>query len=93
VNHAKRKVKFIDCALGHKEQMLGQLQRMIREHRLIVPQTLPNVTDVIMELKKYRRKMIKGDDLVDALALSIYEPSVPLESESYGRVYFPDNKE
>lgn len=88
--NAKGKVKFIDSALGHKEQMLGQLQRMVREHRLIIPQ---GFIDVVVELKKYRRKMIKGDDLVDALALSIYEPSVPLGSDSYGRVYFPENSE
>jgi len=92
-NHARHVVIFIDCALGHKEQMLGQLQRMIREHRLIIPQTLPNVVDIIMALRKYRRKMIKGDDPVDALSLSIYEPSSPLEGGSYGRVYFPENKE
>jgi hypothetical protein len=95
INKAKGKVKFIDMALGHKEQALGQLQRMVREHRLIIPQTLPWATDLMIALKKYR--MVKGEDaksagsdFVEALALSIYEPSIPLEGGSYGRVYFPE---
>lgn len=90
LKHARFKVKFIDFALGHKEQMFGQLQRMIREHRLIIPSGFPNL---VVALKQYR--MEKGKDakspkadIVDALALSIYEPSVPLDGDINSRVYF-----
>jgi hypothetical protein len=89
---ARFRVKFIDFALGHKEQMFGQLQRMIREHRLIIPNGNPRL---VIALKQYR--YVKGEkakssksDIVDALALSIYEPVVPLTGDIGGRVYFKE---
>ena len=35
---------------------------------------------LVTQLKKYRRGKRTGDDLVDALAFSCYEPAEPLES-------------
>jgi hypothetical protein len=73
----------------HKEQMLGQLGRKIREHSMIIPQQF---VDLIKELKGYRRGMTVGDDFVDALALSIYEPVEPLDTGLHGGIYFPKKK-
>jgi hypothetical protein len=94
-------IKIIDAHLGeevkdeegntvwstHKEQMLGQLQRKIREGTSMeIPKCF---VDLIIQLRRYRKGMFHGDDLVDALALSIYEPVLSLGSDSYGKVYFP----
>jgi hypothetical protein len=77
----------------HKEQMLGQLQRKVREHNLIIP-IYPFTEGLITELRKYRRKMTTGDDIVDATALSCYQPVIPLGSTTAGCVYFskPESK-
>ena len=92
--HGKGKIKFIDLGIGHKDQMLGQLQRMIRERRIIIPHEWITLVD---GLRKYRKVKAEGtktpkSDYVEALALSIYEPSVPLEGGSYGKVHFPSSQ-
>ena len=53
--------------------MLGQLQRKLREHNLL-PNTIELMPVMVKQLKKYSRGMSVGDDFVDALALSCYEP-------------------
>lgn len=87
--YAMGKIHFIDLALGHKDQMMGQLQRKVREHNLILSTTFP---DVIIQMKKYRLGMREGDDLVDSLALSCYEPPGGFKGESGGRWYVPPPK-
>ena len=81
------KVYFLDATF-HKEHMLGQLQRMIRAHNLIIPSKF---VPLIKQLGRYRRGMKKGDDLVDSLAYSIYEPNELLDKQMYGRVFFPED--
>ena len=89
------KVKPIDFSI-HKEQMMGQLQKMIREHRLLIP------TDFIylkMPLEKYRlirgednkERKTTGSDYVESLALSIYE-SESLQPTTGSIVVFPRPK-
>lgn len=87
--YTKVKVNYIDAALmGNKDQMMGQIQRKVREHQLIVPACF---MELILQMKKYRRGMQVGDDYVDALALSCYEPVVPLRSKDYGCIHFPSH--
>lgn len=82
-------IHYIDAALmGHKDQMLGQLERKVREHQLIIPSCF---VELIVQMKKYRRGMQTGDDYVDALALSCYEPVVPLGSKDHGCIHFPSH--
>jgi hypothetical protein len=54
-----------------KEIMMGQSQKLVRERKLLIPS---QYIEFIEELKKYQRKMNRGDDIVDAFVLSIYEP-------------------
>jgi len=79
------KIRFLDATF-HKEHMLGQLQRMIRAHCLIIP---TKFVPLLKQLYKYRKGMKKGDDYVDSLAYSIYEPAAGFTKESHGRIYFP----
>lgn len=60
----------------HKDAMLSQLQRKIRQHTLEIPL---KYFKLIEQLRKYRRGKRTGDDLVDALAFSCYEPAEPLD--------------
>jgi len=73
---ASQQVKMED---GHfittKECMRGQLLRKLREGtNLIIPQRLVNSKPLIDQLLKYNIHHKEGDDLVDALMLSCYEP-------------------
>ena len=80
-----RKIVFIDCTF-HKELMLGQLQKLIREHSILIPQ---HEVELIKQLTIYRRGMKVGDDYVDSLALAIYDYEY---KPSYGRIYLGKNK-
>jgi hypothetical protein len=68
----------------HKEAIISQMQRRVRQHQLIIPD---HFTNIILELRKYKRGKRTGDDLVDALALACYEPATPL-SKCSGSVIF-----
>jgi hypothetical protein len=81
----KRKIHSIDAAQGHKEPMLGQLQKKVQTHELRIPEA--QIT-LITQMRKYRRGLRTGDDQVDALALSCYEPAVPLSQKKTVRVVF-----
>lgn len=70
-----------------KSNMMGQLIKKIREGNLIIPMRLKNADLLVKQLKIYNPKRGRDDDLVDALALSCYEPSVPFNSGTGGRVY------
>lgn len=61
----------------HKDAMLSQLQRKIRQHSLELPQ---GELTLITQLRKYRKAAMRNDDYVDALAFSCYEPAEPLEA-------------
>ena len=74
---------------SNKEQMMGQLLRTIREHQLIIPLCF---TEAIIQLKKYRRNMQTGDDIVDAIALACYNPLIPLSDKIRSKVIFTFNK-
>ncbi len=73
-----------------KETMLGQTQRKLREHNLILPINLDLMPMLIKQLKNYRRGKSVGDDYVDALVLSCYEPVEGFE-ESHCRVVIGSN--
>ena len=77
----------------HKSAMLGQLQKRFRHKQIIIP---IGFKDLVIELKKYRHntkdeleytsyKANKrlGDDRIDSLALSCYEPIVPIENRGH----------
>ena len=70
-----------------KANMMGQLIKKIREGNLIIPMRIKYADLLVKELKIYNPKKGRNDDLVDALALSCYEPSVPFNSGTGGRVY------
>ena len=78
---------FIGKVPTVKDSMVGQLQRKLREHNLIIPMHMDGSQILIDQLKKYRRGKATGDDYVDALALSCYEPIEGYE-ESHCRVVF-----
>jgi len=69
----------------HKDAMLSQLQRKIRQHTLEISQ---GELTLITQLRKYRKGQTGGDDYADALALSCYEPAEPLESRPTPTVIF-----
>jgi hypothetical protein len=54
--------------------MRGQTLRKIREKNLIIPMRLVNTEELVKQLLKYNIHHKEGDDLVDALMLSCYEP-------------------
>jgi hypothetical protein len=62
--------------INHKNYMIGQLRSKVRNGYLKI--FVPSQRDVAEQLRKYRPKMSTNDDIVDALALSCYEPSTPL---------------
>jgi hypothetical protein len=66
----------------HKDAMLSQLQRKIRQHTLELSMGDHSSVTLIAQLRKYRRGKRTGDDLVDALAFSCYDPAIPLESRA-----------
>jgi hypothetical protein len=57
-----------------KDAMRGQTLRKIREKNLIIPMRLVNTEELVKQLLKYNIHHKEGDDLVDALMLSCYEP-------------------
>lgn len=73
--YTNKKINYI-FTRGVKEVMIGQLKRKIAQHTLEIPE---NRKDLILQLRKYRMGMRTGDDLVDSLAFSIYEPDIPLQ--------------
>lgn len=81
------KIHYIDSK-AHKDLMLTQLQKRIRLHEL----TIPNMfIPLIKELERYKKGKRAGDNRVDALALSCYEPATPLTAKAtHGKVYFPN---
>jgi hypothetical protein len=60
--------------LSTKEAARGQLLRKVREHNLIISTRLENSKPLIEQMLKYNIHHKEGDDLVDALMLSCYEP-------------------
>ena len=93
-NHGN-KIIPVDFSI-HKENMMGQLERMVREHRLIIP---IEFMDIVVALREYKLRIgekyykgkgrkTKGSDLVEALALSCYE-SDSLKSPTPNIVQFP----
>jgi hypothetical protein len=79
-------IEFIDATF-HKEQILGQMLAIVRSHNLIIP---INFVTLIKQMQNYRKGMTKGDDYVDSLGYSIYEPPEGFKKRSYGCVYFPE---
>lgn len=83
-SYTKVKIHYLAAPM-HKEAIISQLQRRVRQHQLIIPD---HFTNIILELRKYRRGKRTGDDLVDALALACYEPATPLSSKPTGTAVF-----
>lgn len=104
--HTRRTIRYIDASatvknfditsgfVGKlptiKDSMMGQLQRKLREHNLIIPMHMEGAEILIDQIKKYRRGKATGDDYVDALAISCYEPVEGYE-ESHSRIVFGGN--
>jgi len=95
----RKKIHYIDASrretdiagrlMTCKDHMMGQLQRKNREHHLIISQKF---VDLIIQMRKYRRGMDRGNDLVDGLALACYEPSEPFQVKPIGRIIFGKTK-
>jgi hypothetical protein len=72
--------KFYKCRVEYvvasycKGELLAQLQRKLLTGQIEIPEC---ETELIKQLTVYRKGMFRGDDLVDTLALSIYEPAIP----------------
>jgi hypothetical protein len=74
--------------INHKNYMIGQLRSKVRNGYLKI--FVPIQREVAEQLRKYRPKMSTGDDIVDSLALSCYEPTTPLV-ECHNKVVGFDN--
>lgn len=70
-----------------KANMIGQVHKKIREANLMIPMRIKYADVLVRELREYNPKKGRDDDIVDALALSCYEPSTPFNSGTGGRVY------
>ena len=84
----KHKINYISAPM-HKALMMSQLQRRVRQHQLIIPD---HFTNLVLEMRKYHPKKRTGDDLVDALCISAYEPVEPFSTKPTGRVIFREVK-
>ena len=83
--HSNLSFNWIDGRI-HKESMIGQIKRTISQHTLEIDETQQNL---IRQLRKYKRNMDYGDDYVDSLMISAYEPSIPLkERKPVGHIYW-----
>lgn len=89
------KINYVDMAElnptennTHKKAMLGQLQKAVRTHHLIIPYNLKSCSSMKLKLEmiryrfnsgeelkysKFKANKRKGDDRVDSLALSTYQ--------------------
>jgi len=75
--YTKTRIHYI-YAPEHKAMMDEQLVRIVREHRLTVSSSQK---DLIIQMRKAKKNKRTGMDLVDALALACYEPSVPFSKQ------------
>lgn len=58
-----------------KAAMRGQLRRKVGEsHNLIIPMRMKYADEMVKQMLKYNIHKHEGDDIVDALMLSCYEP-------------------
>lgn len=67
-------------AVFHKKLMASQLQRRWRCGQLIISNTF---VDLQLEVKRYRFGKSAGDNRVDALMLSCYEPQTPFTKKKH----------
>ena len=81
--HTKVKIVYVESRV-HKDGMLTQMQRRVRLHELIIPDLF---VDLIKELERYKKGKRAGDNRVDSLALSCYEPSTPFNVRPKAKVY------
>jgi len=86
--HTKTPVFYIEAPM-HKDAMLSQLQRKVRQHQLEIGQ---DQKGVIIQMRKYRKGKRTGDDFIDALALSCYEPAEPLRSKPPASIHIIKKK-
>jgi hypothetical protein len=61
-------VEELNCV---KDIAMGQLQRKVQEGTIKIP---AKFVDLIIQMRRYRKGMFHGDDLVDALAMAVYVP-------------------
>jgi len=74
------------CTL--KDRMLGQLIHKVQTHQLEIE---TSQTELIKQLKKYKRGKRYGDDYVDSLCLALYLDPEKFKPETHGCAYFPPN--
>ena len=77
--YCHQKIYYIDAKV-HKDWMLAQLQARTRLHQLVIPHSY--FIDLVQELKRYHKGKRAGDNRVDSLALSTYEPDTELCKET-----------
>ena len=83
------KITYIDMAV-HKQPMLGQLQKRIRHTQMVISRCFFDLKKELLSyrfmtkdelgLSGYKGNKQDKDDRVDSLALSCYEPIVPLQT-------------
>ena len=78
-------IHYLDM-VQHKEPLITQLQTKVRMHQLAIPDIF---ADLVRELVTYRRGKRAGDNRVDSLAISCYEPKEGLGPETPSKVYIP----
>jgi len=81
-------VYYIDGGM-HKEAMIGQLRRRLLQKQIEIAQTS---VDTIKQLRAHRRGMRTGDDVHDALILSLYEPKDPFYTKPSPCAYIDGHK-
>jgi len=75
--------------VDHRDQMLNQLHRAIAQHTIELNEAFP---DLIMELRKFKSDGSTKDDLVMALAMAIYIPTVKLRGQRLGGAIYINGK-
>ena len=81
--HTKVKLIYVEAKV-HKDAMLTQMQRRVRLHELIIPDIF---VDLIKELERYKKGKRAGDNRVDSLCLSCYEPASGWNLRTVAKVY------
>lgn len=82
--YIKARIYYLDM-VQHKDPMMTQLQSKVRMHQLVIPDCF---ADLVRELVTYRKGKRAGDNRVDSLAISCYEPKEGLGLQTPNKVIF-----
>jgi len=78
--YPKLVIKYINANLdNNKTMLLSQIKRAVEKHLLEISEDKLNI---IIQFRKYKRDMRRGDDFVDAIALANYKSEIFQETHN-----------